>query len=247
MAVRNIRLVVAYDGARYHGWQRQKNGLTVQEVLEGRLQMMTNLPVKLLASGRTDAGVHALNQICNFETRSIIPLNALWRGLNALLPSDIFIKDAAIVPLEFHSRYHAKSKTYEYRILNREYPDIFRRNALWHIRFPLDVEKMSECLSLIKGTHDFSSFKSSGSGNIDPIRTILAACIERDANGVLRIVVEGNGFLRHMVRNIVGTLVETGLGRMDVKRFAEILEAGDRRLAGRKAPPQGLFLMEVKY
>ena len=247
MTVRNIRLVVAYDGTRYHGWQRQKNGLTVQEVMENKLRMMTDGSVRLLASGRTDAGVHALNQVCNFETRSPIPVDSLWRGLNALLPDDIFIKNAAVVPLDFHSRYRAKSKIYEYRILNREYPNIFRRNALWHIRLPLDVEKMSECLSLIKGTHDFSSFKSSGSGNIDPVRTILVARMERDADALLRVVIEGNGFLRHMVRNIVGTLVEVGLGRMDAKRFVGILESGDRRLAGRKAPPQGLFLMAVKY
>ena len=247
MALRNIRLVVAYDGTRYHGWQRQKNGLTVQEVIEGSLQVMMEMPVKLLASGRTDAGVHALNQVCNFETRSQIPIDALKRGLNALLPPDILIKDAAVESSKFHSRYRAKSKTYEYRILNRQDPDIFRRGTLWHIRFPLDVEKMSACLSLLKGTHDFSAFKSSGSANTDPIRTILAVCIERDEDGVLRLVVEGNGFLRHMVRNIVGTLVEVGQGRMDIKDFVEILESGDRRLAGRKAPPQGLFLMAVKY
>ena len=247
MALRNIRLVVAYDGTRYHGWQRQKNGLTVQEVIEGSLQVMMEMPVKLLASGRTDAGVHALNQVCNFETRSQIPIDALKRGLNALLPPDILIKDAAVESSKFHSRYRAKSKTYEYRILNRQDPDIFRRGTLWHIRFPLDVEKMSECLSLLKGTHDFSAFKSSGSANTDPIRTLLAVCIERDEDGVLRLVLEGNGFLRHMVRNIVGTLVEVGQGRMDIKDFVEILESGDRRLAGRKAPPQGLFLMAVKY
>ncbi len=247
MDVSNIRLDVAYDGARYHGWQRQKNGLTVQEVIEDRLQIMTKSPVKLLASGRTDAGVHALNQVCNFQTRSLIPIDSLWRGLNALLPSDILITDAAIVPLDFHSRYRAKSKIYEYRILNKEYPDIFRRNALWHIRVPLDVNKMSECLNLLKGTHDFSCFKSSGSSNTNPIRTILAACIKNDLDGDLRIVVEGNGFLRHMVRNMVGTLVDAGLGRMDVKRFEQILESRDRRLAGKKAPPQGLFLMTVKY
>jgi len=247
MALRNIRLAVAYDGTGYHGWQRQKNGLTVQAVIEDRLQVMTEMPVKLLASGRTDAGVHALNQVCNFETRSLIPIDALKRGLNALLPSDILVKDAAVVSLKFHSRYRAKSKTYEYRILNRQNPDIFRRSTLWHIRFPLDVEKMSGCLSFLKGTHDFSAFKSSGSANTDPIRTILAACIEGDEDGVLRLVVEGNGFLRHMVRNIVGTLVEVGQGRMDAKYFSEILESRDRRLAGRKAPPQGLFLMAVKY
>ena len=247
MALRNIRLAVAYDGTGYHGWQRQKNGLTVQAVIEERLQVMTEMPVKLLASGRTDAGVHALNQVCNFETRSQIPIDALKRGLNALLPSDILVKEAVVVPLEFHSRYGAKSKIYEYRILNRQDPDIFRRNILWHIRYSLDVKKMSECLSLLRGIHDFSAFKSTGSANTDPVRTIMVAGIEADEDGVLRIIVEGNGFLRHMVRNIVGTLVEVGQGRMDKRDFAEVLESRDRRLAGRKAPPQGLFLMAVKY
>lgn len=247
MTLRNIRLVVAYDGSRYHGWQRQKNGLTIQAVIEERLQLMTQAPVKLLASGRTDAGVHALKQVCNFKTPSQIPIDTLKRGLNALLPPDIFVKEATVVPLEFHSRYRAKSKIYEYRILNRQNPDIFRRHVLWHIRFPLNVETMSECLSMIRGTHDFSAFKSSGSANTDPVRTILSNSIESDKDGVLRIIVEGNGFLRHMVRNIVGTLVETGAGRMDLKRFAEILESGDRRMAGKKAPPQGLFLVAVTY
>ncbi len=247
MTLRNIRLVVAYDGTRYHGWQRQKNGLTIQAVIEERLQLMTQSHVKLLASGRTDAGVHALNQVCNFKTASQIPIDTLKRGLNALLPPDIFVKEATVVPLEFHSRYWAKSKIYEYRILNRQNPDIFCRNVLWHIRCPLDLETMSECLSLIKGTHDFSAFKSSGSASTDPVRTILSNCIESDEDGVLRIIVEGDGFLRHMVRNIVGTLVEAGTGRMDLKRFAEVLKSGDRQMAGRKAPPQGLFLVAVKY
>jgi tRNA pseudouridine38-40 synthase len=247
MALRNIRLVVAYDGTRYHGWQRQKNAPTLQAVMEDRLQLMTQSPVTLLASGRTDAGVHALNQVCNFKTRSPIPLDALERGLNALLPPDILVKEVASVPLAFHSRYEAKSKIYEYRILNRQYPDIFRRNALWHIRFPLRVAEMSRCLERLEGIHDFSAFKSSGSANVDPIRNILSASMAEDEDGLLRVVIEGNGFLRHMVRNIVGTLVEVGSGRMDVKTFEEVLESRDRRLAGRKAPPQGLFLMAVKY
>ena len=247
MTFRNIRLVFAYDGTRYHGWQRQKNELTIQAVIEERLQLMTQSPVKLLASGRTDAGVHALSQVCNFKTPSQIPIDTLKRGLNSLLPPDILVKEATVVPLEFHSRYRAKSKIYEYRILNRQNPDIFRRNVLWHIRFPINVEAMSECLSIIRGTHDFSAFKSSGSANTDPVRTILSACIESDEDGVLRIIVEGNGFLRHMVRNIVGTLVEAGTGRMDLKRFVEVLESGDRQMAGRKAPAQGLFLVAVKY
>ena len=173
MASRNIRLVVAYDGTRYHGWQRQKNGLAIQAVIEECLQLMTQFPVKLLASGRTDAGVHALNQVCNFKTPSQIPVDAFLRGLNALLPQDILIKDVADVPLAYHSRYQAKSKIYEYRILNRQTPDIFCRNTLWHIRFPLQLEKMTECLLVLKGTHDFSAFKSSGSANKDPVRNIL--------------------------------------------------------------------------
>ena len=247
MALRNIKLVVAYDGTRYHGWQRQKNGPTIQAVIEARLQLMTQSPVTLLASGRTDAGVHALNQVCNFKTGSTIPIDAFERGLNALLPSDILVKKADEVSLKFHSRYGAKSKIYEYRILNRQYPDIFRRNALWHIRFPLHVEEMSRCLVLLKGTHDFSAFKSAGSANIDPVRNILNVSMEEDEDGVLRVVMEGNGFLRHMVRNIVGTLVEVGSGRTDMKGFNKVLKSRDRRLAGRKAPPQGLFLMAVKY
>jgi tRNA pseudouridine38-40 synthase len=247
MALRNIRLVVAYDGTRYHGWQRQKNGLAIQSVIEECLQLMTQFPVKLLASGRTDAGVHALNQVCNFKTPSQITVDAFLRGLNALLPPDILIKDVADVPLAYHSRYQAKSKIYEYRILNRRNPDIFRRNTLWHIRFPLQLEKMTACLLVLQGTHDFSAFKSSGSANKDPVRKILKASMEKDEDGVLRIAIEANGFLRHMVRNIIGTLVEVGSGRMGVKRFEEVLESGDRRLAGRKAPPQGLFLMKVKY
>ncbi len=247
MALRNIRLVVAYDGTGYHGWQRQKNGLAIQAVIEDILQVMTQSPVRLLASGRTDAGVHALNQVCNLKTPSKIPVDALLRGLNALLPSDIFIKEVADVPLAFHSRYGTKSKIYEYRILNRPDPDIFRRNTLWHIRFPLQMDKMSDCLAFLRGTHDFSTFKSSGSANRNPVRTILKASMEKDEDGVLRTVIEGNGFLRHMVRNIMGTLVEVGSGRMDVRRFEEVLELGERRLAGRKAPPQGLFLVKVKY
>ncbi|MDQ1334065.1 MAG: tRNA pseudouridine synthase [Thermodesulfobacteriota bacterium] len=244
---KNIRLILAYDGTRYHGWQRQENAVTLQEVIEEKLRVMTGESHHVIASGRTDAGVHALNQVCNFLTRSSIPLQSLRNGLNSLLPDDMFIKDVAYVPLHFHSRYSARSKVYEYRILNSETPDIFHRNFLWQIHPPLNVEAMVVCLSHLMGSHDFSSFRSSGSGNIDPVRSVLKAEIHGPENGCLRIVIEADGFLRHMVRNIVGTAVEAGLGKMSPRRFKEIVSLKDRRLAGVKAPPQGLFLAEVKY
>jgi tRNA pseudouridine38-40 synthase len=244
---KNIRLILAYDGTRCHGWQRQKNAMTLQEVIEEKIRVMTGESVNLIASGRTDAGVHALNQVCNFVARSTLPPDSLQKGLNSLLPDDIYIKDAAYVPIHFHSRYSAKSKIYEYRILNSETPDIFQRDFLWQIRPPLDVEAMAVCLSHLRGLHDFSSFRSSGSGNTDPVRSVLNAQINGPENGRLRIVIEADGFLRHMVRNIVGTVVEAGLGKMSTRRFKEIVSSRDRRLAGVKAPPQGLFLVEVRY
>ena len=247
MGDKNIRLIVAYDGTHYQGWQRQRNGITIQEVVEERLRIMTGETVKLIASGRTDAGVHALNQVCNFMTRSTIPLESIRKGLNSLLPDDIFVKDAEYVSSEFHSRYSAKSKTYEYRILNSEAPNIFQRDFLWHIRPALDTKEMSACLSLLKGTQDFSCFRSAGSGNTDPVRSVLRAEINGPEYGLVRIVIEADGFLRHMVRNIVGTVVEAGLGKMSPERFKEIIDLKDRQLAGVKAPPQGLFLVKVKY
>lgn len=247
MDPKNIRLVVAYDGTRYHGWQRQANALTLQKVIEEKLCVMTGETHTLIASGRTDAGVHALNQVCNFHTRSSIAPPSFHNGLNSLLPDDILIREAAYVPIHFHSRYSVRSKRYEYRILNSEIPDVFQRNYLWQVRPPLDVEAMAACLSHLIGPHDFSSFRSSGSDNINPVRAVLRAEIHGPVSDRLRIVIEADGFLRHMVRNIVGTVVEAGLGRIAIDRFKEILCARDRRLAGIKAPPQGLFLMEVIY
>jgi len=247
MDPKNIRLIVAYDGTRYHGWQRQANALTLQEVLEDRLQIMTGTPHRIIASGRTDAGVHALNQVCHFLTPSTIPLPSLKKGLNALLPDDILVKQAEEAPIHFHSRYSVKSKVYEYRIWNSESPDLFRRHFQWHIRPPLDVEVMQTCLSGLVGMHDFSSFRSAGSGNLDPVRTVLKSEIHVLGKGSLCIVIEADGFLRHMVRNIVGTVVAAGLGNISPRRFEEIFVSKDRGLAGVKAPPQGLFLVEVKY
>ncbi len=245
---RNIKLTLAYDGSRYHGWQRQPNGISVQEVVEEKLETMLGGPVHLTASGRTDAGVHALSQVCNFRTRSRIPPDAVRKGLNSLLPNDIHASAACYVPADFHSRYSARSKVYEYRILNREEPDIFMRSYCWHIRMPLDTERMAVCLSFLKGTRDFSSYRSAGSGNTNPVRTLFRSeMYGPDDNKWIRIVLEADGFLRHMVRNITGTVVQAGLGKITVDRFREILRSKDRRRAGIKAPARGLFLVCVRY
>ena len=244
---KNIKLILAYDGTKYHGWQRQKKDTTIQGIIEDMIQKMTGEQVKLISSGRTDAGVHAVNQVCNFITGSNLDPETIKKGLNSLLPDDILIKKAACMPLEFHSRHCAKSKTYNYRILNSKAPDIFRRNYLWHIRVPLKKNKMAKCLPIILGRHDFTSFKSSGSGNTDPVRSVIRAEFHNLEDGLFSFHIEANGFLRHMVRNIVGTLVEVGLGKMDVNRFKEVFDSKNRCLAGKMAPPQGLFLLNVQY
>jgi len=240
-------MILAYDGSRYRGWQRQKEGVTIQQSVEDRLQMILQEPVTVIASGRTDAGVHAMAQVCHFRTASRLGVDAIRRGLNALLPEDIFVGQISQVAADFHARYSSKRKRYEYRILNCEDRDPFQRHYAWHIRPPLDVGEMSQCLSTLEGIHDFSSFRSTGSGNTNPVRTVYKAGICRRDGGGVRILFEADGFLRHMVRNIVGTVAEVGLGRIDRPEFEAILLAKDRRRASSKAPPQGLFLVEVRY
>ena len=248
MQDRNIKLTIAYDGRCYHGWQRQKKEVTIQGVLENKIGMMVGHPVTLLGSGRTDAGVHAVGQVANFKTRSSISSEAFKRGLNSLLPDDIFIRDVKDVPADFHSRYDAKSKTYEYRILLSKDMDPFRRYYVWHIPWPLDIEKMKKSLSFLAGTHDFSSFRSAGSNNTNPVRNMKLADLSlSQKEGILRLVFEANGFLRHMVRNIVGTVVDVGSNKISIDKFKAICKSGDRRMSGIKAPPQGLFLMKVRY
>jgi len=247
MEQKNIKMILAYDGSRYHGWQRQKAGESIQQSVEERLRMILREPVSVIASGRTDAGVHAMGQACHFRTGSRLGVDVIRKGLNALLPEDIFVREMSQVEADFHARYSAKGKVYEYRILNREDRDPFQRHYAWHIRTPLDWAEMSKCLSTLEGTHDFSSFRATGSGNTNPVRTIRRAEIGGKQGDLLRILFEADGFLRHMVRNIVGTVVEVGLGRIDPSGFKTILGARDRRRASSKAPPQGLFLMQVRY
>ena len=244
---RNIKLTIAYDGGRYSGWQRQKGASTIQAVLEDRIGMMVGEPVTLLASGRTDAGVHALNQVCNFVTHSSIAPEAMERGLNSLLPPDILVRRAEPVSLAFHSRFSARSKVYEYRLLNRRQPDVFLRSYSWHVGTKLRFAVMRDCVESLRGERDFTSFRSSGSGNTNPVRRMIRSDLREAEDDLLFFTFEADGFLRHMVRNIVGTVVDVGRGRIDIGEFGEILEAKDRRRAGMKAPPQGLFLRAVHY
>jgi len=244
---KNIKLVLEYDGSCYHGWQRQTSLPTIQEMLEEKIETMTGENVNLIASGRTDSGVHALHQVANFKTHTHLAPSIVKKGLNALLPADILVKQAEYVSLDFNSRFSAKSKIYEYRILNREEPDTFLRLYTWHIAAALNLETMATCLSMLIGKHDFSAFKSSGSGNKDPVREMIRAEIRGPEDDLITFFFEANGFLRHMVRNILGTVVEVGRGKINVDDFMEIFQSKDRRKAGVKTPPQGLFLKLVKY
>jgi len=244
---RNIKLVLEYDGTAYRGWQRQGNLPTIQKILEECISRITQEPITIFGSGRTDSGVHALHQVANFKTESRLAVDNLFRGTNSLLPEDIVIKEMQEVDQNFHSRYTAKSKCYLYRILNSPVRSPLQRNHAWFIRFFLDLDKMTKALSMICGNHDFTSFCAAGSDVKHCIRTILRTEIHRDPARVISITVEADGFLRHMVRNIVGTLVEIGAGDNAPEIIRDILEARDRGRAGITAPPQGLFLQEVRY
>lgn len=247
MAEKNIRLILEYDGTRYFGWQRQKQEPTIQGALEDAILRVTGERSALIGSGRTDAGVHALHQVCHFRTSSEIPPSSLRKGLNALTPNDIQIRDADYPPQGFHARYSATSKTYEYTVVNRPDPDLFLRAYAWHVSNTLDLETMKTCMDQLLGKHDFASFQSSGSLTLHSVREMMRSDLHRSDNGVLRFVFEANGFLRHMVRNMVGTLIEVGKGKLTYEDFSEIFKAKDRRLAGFKAPAQGLCLTMVKY
>jgi tRNA pseudouridine38-40 synthase len=244
---KNFKLVIEYDGGRYHGWQRQPEMQTLQETIENRISRMTGKPVLLTASGRTDAGVHALGQTANFHSDTRIAPEALKRGLNSLLPEDIVIHELVEVHPAFHARYDAQQKTYQYHVLNRPLPSAVGRQYQWHIVRPLDLPEMIRSAACLIGTHDFKSFEGTGSPRSHTIRTIYKALFEEKRGGEIIFTITANGFLRFMVRNIVGSLVEVGIGRWSAAQFEDVLISGDRRRAGNTAPAQGLFLVEVSY
>lgn len=247
LAVRNIKIVIEYDGTCYYGWQRQLNGPTIQEILEEKIGIITREDIKVTGSGRTDSGVHAIGQVANFKTKSDILCMGLLKGINSLLPEDIVVKELADVCDDFHARYNAKTKIYLYVIHNSPVRTALGRRYTWDICEPLDIDAMKNAVDVLLGTHDFSSFCGSGDGASSHTRTIKDVSVKANKNRIITVTIEGDGFLRHMVRNIVGTLVDVGKGKIDREEFCRILEAKDRKRAGITAPARGLFLKEVKY
>jgi tRNA pseudouridine38-40 synthase len=245
--MRNIKLLIEYDGANYQGWQVQPKGSTIQGMIEEKLTLLTGETIHLIGSGRTDAGVHALGQIAHFKTRSKLDVRSIQRALNSLLPPDIGIQRAEEVEEGFHARKHSQSKVYEYQILNRNLRSVFHRGHAWHIPQELDLGEMKRATQRLMGEHDFSSFRSVGSPTRTAVRRVIRAEWRKSRGGLLRFEIEANGFLKQMVRAIIGTLVEVGKGKISSEEFQRILDSKDRKSAGPTAPAHGLFLKEVKY
>lgn len=245
--MRTLKIVIAYDGTRYHGWQRQLNGLSVQQVLEEAVGRIAGRPATVIGSGRTDAGVHALAQVAHFRTESVLAEANLLKGINSVLPGDIAITDLREMPEGFHARFDATSKVYLYRIVNRSVRDVFERGRAWFIHRPLAVERMRQALPYFLGTHDFTSFCTVHCESRDRIRTVLDAAVTGEAGGIIETTLEADGFLRYMVRTLMGVLVDVGLGKHSPEAVGEILSARNRCLAGMTAPACGLFLNEVRY
>lgn len=244
---RTFKLIIEYDGSGFHGWQRQKNDRTVQETIERALCRMTGERCPLTGSGRTDAGVHARAQVAGFQTASRLDATVFLKGLNSLLPDDVSICSCAQMPEGFHARFDVRSKHYRYHIINRPVAPAIGRQFVWHIRKSLDTASMLQAAGHMVGTHDFKAFEGAGSPRAHTVRTITESMIQRTDGGKLTYDIRADGFLRFMVRNIVGTLVEVGLGKRPADEIPAIIASKDRSRAGATAPPQGLFLMDVSY
>jgi tRNA pseudouridine38-40 synthase len=247
MDLSNFKIIIEYDGTGYHGWQRQKHERTLQQEIEQALAEMTRSPVKINGSGRTDAGVHALGQVANFQIETELTPNIFLKGLNSILPPDIVIKDCQRVDAAFHARYDATSKVYQYRIWNHNLPRAIGRQYAWHIRRKLDAAAMQSATTHLTGSHDFKAFEGTGSPRSHTVRQVTTAAFSETDDGCLIFTIEADGFLRFMVRNIVGTLVDVGLDKIRPDAFREILASKDRRNASATAPAHGLFLLEVGY
>jgi tRNA pseudouridine38-40 synthase len=245
-----LKLTLAYDGTEFAGWQWQPNRRTLQGELEATLERVTGYKTKCFASGRTDAGVHALGQVVSFDSPTRLTPEALAKALNAELPDDMLVFEVEAASDGFHAQRDAVRKRYRYVIEDGRIRDLFGRKYLWHIFRKLDVEAMRAAAAALVGTHDFISFESAGSSRLTTERTIFDLLVERrSAELTERIVVEveADGFLYNMVRNIVGTLVQVGKGKESVMWPAEVLALRDRTKAGMTAPAQGLYLVGVEY
>ena len=241
-----LKLTVEYDGTHYHGWQLQPNCASIQAVLERAVATLFGTPTRVTGAGRTDAGVHALGQVVSFYAGKDFTPHRIRRGLNALTPEDISIRDVEVVADSFDPRRDARSRVYEYHIFNRPTPSPFYLKRAWHVHEPLDIEAMRRAIPCLAGEHDFSSFRAAGCDAAHAVRKVYRTGL--DARGALLVyTVEATAFLRHMVRNIVGTLVEVGRGERSPESVSELLQARDRTQAGDTAPAHGLYLVEVKY
>ncbi len=247
--MRRIRIVVAYDGTDFHGWQVQPGLETVQGVLERVVSEIEGAPVRVEGSGRTDAGVHALAQVAGFSIANPIPVENLKKAMNRLLPPAVRVGRVEEAPSAFHPRFDAHSKVYEYRIWRGEICPPFERRYVYHHPYPLDEAKLIEAAAVFEGEHDFSAFAAADERDLEggsKVRTIFSARAERQGERLL-FRVAGSGFLKHMVRNLVGTLLEVGKGNRTAEDVRALLAPGVTVKAGRTAPARGLFLIEVRY
>ena len=248
--MRTFKLVLGYDGSDFAGWQWQPDQRTIQGELQAALERITQTQAKCTASGRTDAGVHALGQVVSFDSPTQLAPAVLAKALNAELPEDMLVFEVAEAPAGFHALRDALRKRYRYVIQDGRLPDLFSRKYVWHVYQRLDADAMRRAAAALVGTHDFASYETSGSPRLTTVRTVLDLVVERrQAELTDRVVieVEADGFLYNMVRNIVGTLVQVGKGRAGESWPAEVLALCDRTKAGMTAPPQGLFLVGVEY
>ena len=242
-----FRLSLEYDGTRFAGWQVQPKERTVQGEVERALGILLRHDVRVLAAGRTDAGVHALGQVCTFRTDVEIAEGRLLRGLNGILPKDVAVWAAEPVASDFHPRFRAQGKHYRYRILARPARAAVDRARCWHVHEPLDPERLQRALDPLVGTHDFHSFRAADCPNKDPVKTVRRASVTTDRSPFVEIDIVASGFLKQMVRIVIGTAVEVAIGRREPEDVASILAACDRQQAGRTAPARGLFLIRVIY
>lgn len=243
---KNLKLTVAYDGCAYHGFQRQANALTVQQVLEETLSVLLGESIVVAGAARTDAGVHSYGQVVSLRTNSRVPTDRIPPALRSMLPRDIAVVEAEEMDESFHARFSATGKLYCYRILNSDRPDPLQRNYCWQVARPLNLEAMQTALMLLVGEHHFGAFQSAGSSAKNPVRTLYKATCGKQGD-LLEFQFHGNGFLYHMVRNIVGTVVDVGLGKTSLVDFQAIFSGRDRRKAGATAPGAGLYLLRVFY
>lgn len=244
--MRNIKLVIEYDGKDFNGWQKQPNKLNIQGEIERAIENITKEKVNLIASGRTDAGVHAVGQVANFKTNSHISVEKMPIAINSQVKNSIRIKSAEEVDEDFNSRYNCKRKTYRYVIDNSQYGTAIYRNIVYHMPTKLDIPAMKKAIKYFEGEHDFKAFKASGTSSKSSVRTIYSTNIMTEGENIA-IDLTGNGFLYNMVRIIAGTLVDVGLRKIKPEDIPNIIEEKDRKKAGKTLPPHGLMLLSVEY